>query len=215
MSKPFTRRRYIVDWKLQGSLCLHGLLHGGLVLVAIVAGIFLPLLWDLGAGQSAQFEEQAIVMLYMHERLWFLVLGCAAIVVVSAVKLSHRIAGPLVRYKRNLRLMADGKLPSPLRTRPGDYLKEEVECLNAAVAGLTARVEAIRCAQAAVRAELSAVLAAAPRALAQQLEPLAEKCRELDRRAAGITSFDTGDERDAAADAAPVLALAGTGDGDR
>ena len=109
MPRPFIRRRYIVDWKLQGSLCAHGLLYGSLVLVAICGGIFAPLMWDLGGSSQAQgLEEKAIVMLYMHERLWFLALLCAGIVVLGAIKFSHRIAGPLVRYKRNLRLLADG-----------------------------------------------------------------------------------------------------------
>lgn len=209
MGTHFSRRRYIVDWKLQGSLCMHGLVHGGLVLAAIVAGIFVPLLWDLGADVPAYETEQAIVMLYMHERLWLLALGCGVIVVLSAVKLSHRIAGPLVRYKRNLRLLADGKLPTPLRTRSGDYLKEEVACLNAAVAGIATRVEAIRQAQSVLRGEMAAVLARTSTATAGQFDGLIAASRHLEECVAAIAPFDPGDDRLPEPGAAPVVALAG------
>ena len=144
MNKRLLRRRFIVDWKLQGSLCAHGVLNGVLVLVTVSCGIFAPLLWNLRDGSELhRFEEQAIVMLYMHERFWLLAALCLCIVVLGAIRFSHRIAGPLVRYKRNLRLVAAGKLPPPLRTRRGDYLQEEVACLNDAVAGVASRLPAL------------------------------------------------------------------------
>jgi methyl-accepting chemotaxis protein len=211
MGNHFSRRRYIVDWKLQGSLCTHGLLYGGLVLAAVIGGIFAPLLWDL-TSTNTYVEEQAIVMLYMHERLWFLVLVCAVIVALSALKMSHRIAGPLVRYKRNLRLVAGGKLPTPLRTRAGDYLQEEVRCLNAAIAGIGERVDTIKNAAAAVRAGVDAIAAAGASLPDGRIDALLAASRELDRALGAITHCDPGDERAPADAAEPVIALAGAGD---
>ncbi len=205
-----SRWRLIVDWRLQGALIAHVLLHGGLVLVAIVGGIFAPLLWNLAGEQPSHFDEEAIVMLYLHERFWFLALVCAGIVVLSAMKLSHRIAGPLVRYKRNLRLLADGRLPPPLRTRDGDYLQQEVACLNAAVAGVGARVDTIRRAQRALQARLDELLAAPATPVAR--EAVADASRELDRAVAAFTAYDPGDDRPAAAAVAAAVALAGNGD---
>lgn len=216
MHTRFLRRRYIVDWKLQGSLCAHGLLYGGMVLVAVCGGIFLPLLWDLGDGVvDPHLEEQAIVMIYMHERFWVLALLCACIVMLGAIKFSHRIAGPLVRYKRNLRLMADGRLPTPLRTRKSDYLKEEVACLNAAVAGITARVEAIRKAQLAVRHEVLAVVARADQPAAGAFDALTAASSDLEHAVAAFRMHDPGDDRRLAAEPVPQLALAGAGAGGR
>jgi hypothetical protein len=209
---PFLRRRYLVDWKLQGSLCAHSLLYGGLVLVAIFGGIFTPLLWDLGgAERPTHIEEQAIVMLWLHERVWLLVLMCAVIVLLSAIKFSHRIAGPLVRYKRNLRWIADGKLPPPLRTRPGDYLKEEVACLNAAVAGIAARVETIRRAQAAVATEVATLTSRADSESRAEMAALMAATAQLATSLAAFTSIDPHDELPVAvqAPANAVLALAG------
>ncbi|MBL9076836.1 MAG: hypothetical protein JNL08_04995 [Planctomycetes bacterium] len=195
MPRRILRWRYIVDWKLQGSLCLHGLLYGLLVLVAVSVGIFLPLVWNLGSAErDAVLEEQAVVMLYMHERFWWLALSCIAIVLLGAIKFSHRIAGPMVRFKRNLRLIADGKLPTPLRTRPGDYLKEEVACLNRAVAGLAARAEGMQQAHAALERELAAALARVSRQAAFEFEAVREASRDLGRRVHSLESFDPRDD---------------------
>lgn len=214
MNRRIRRWRFIVDWRLQGSLCAHGLLYGLLVLGAVSVGIFMPLLWNLSdAGPEQALDDQAVVMLYMHERFWWLALLCLVIVVLGAVKFSHRIAGPLVRYKRNLRLIADGKLPPPLRTRPGDYLQEEVACLNQAVAGITTRVESMQKAQALLQAELEAAAGRLPRPALQELEPVLAASRQLQACLATIRRFDTGDDVQPAAVrvSRPGLALAGTG----
>jgi hypothetical protein len=156
------------------------------------------------------FEEQAIVMLYMHERFWFVALGCACLVVFGAIRFSHRIAGPLVRYKRNLRLLAEGQLPPPLRTRRGDYLQDEVACLNAAVAGVRSRLEAIRAAHAVLRRQLAVVRHEAPRQAAPALAAADAAAGELERCVHAFVECDPGDDRPRpAAD----LALAGLGTG--
>lgn len=188
-----TRRRYIVDWKLQGSLILHGLFYGGFVLLALALGIFLPLVWNIGRYGDYQQEELSIVMLYMHDRFLGIVLACAAVVVLSAVRSSHRIAGPLVRYKRNLRLMATGRLPEPLRTRRGDFLQEEVACLNDAVKGVAQRVDAIRAAHAALRESLAA--AGQGNLDAKSLAALQSADRELEHCIAAFEHYETGDAR--------------------
>jgi hypothetical protein len=160
-------------------------------------------------------EEQAVVMLYMHERFWWLASLCVVIVVLGAVKFSHRIAGPLVRFKRNLRLMADGKLPSPLRTRSGDYLQEEVACLNQAVAGLTARVESMHKAHAVLQRELETAAAQGSRQARNDLEPVLAAGRELQQCLAAIQRFDTKDDvrPQVASVGRPSLQFAGTGEG--
>ncbi|MCB9886268.1 MAG: hypothetical protein H6838_12295 [Planctomycetes bacterium] len=162
-TRPFRRTRILVDRGLQWSLCLHCIAYGGLLLVLLAAAIFGPLLWQLGdrAPNNSYDPEVAVVMLYMHSRFWLIAAAGLLLIVVGALRFSHRIAGPLVRFKRNLRLIADGQLPPPLRTRDGDFLQEEVACLNRAVIGLSERVERARVAQAALRRELGAAADAA------------------------------------------------------
>jgi len=158
----YRRRRVLVDRPFQWSLCAHGVALGLLVLVSVCCGLFAPLLWDLQAGAPNQQidADLAIVMVYMHERFWLVAGACLVLATLGAMQLSHRIAGPLVRYKRYLRLLGDGKLPPPLRTRRHDYLKEEVACLNAAVAGLRRRHAEVQAAAVALHDELAGLPAA-------------------------------------------------------
>lgn len=155
-TRPYRRHRIVVDRKLQWSLCAQGVLHGVMLLTLVAAGLFAPLLLDLGnqAPNDPLQADLAAVMLYMHHRFWWIAAAGFVLIAVGAMRFSHRIAGPMVRVKRNLRLMAEGKLPPELRTRDGDFLKEEVACLNAAARGIEARVAAMRAAHAELRREL-------------------------------------------------------------
>ncbi len=190
----FRRRRYIVDWKLQGSLIAYGLVYGALVLAAIGLGIFAPLLWGLGdPSRPGGFEERSIVMLYMHDRFWLIAAVSLVIAAVGAVRHSHRVAGPMVRFKRNLRLMADGKLPPPLRTRRSDFLKDEVGALNEAVAGISARVDEVRRAQASLARSVHEVLDTRAE-LAPELRKVDAACDQLARAVQNFEHVDTRDD---------------------
>ena len=196
--KTFTRLRrlrYVVDWKLQGSLTAHGVVYGASVLAAIGFGIFTPLLWGLAdTVAESGFEEQSIVMIYLHERFWLIALLSLIVVVIGTVRFSHRVAGPMVRYKRNLSLLADGKLPPPLKTRRTDFLKAEVEILNRAVAGVAARAAAIRRAQAEVARKADALAAVAGRG-STAVQQLQVACAELERAAQTFEHIDTRDDQ--------------------
>ena len=200
MNRTFQRRRILVDKGLQGRLCLAGLLHGGVVLAAMVLGILAPIVLELSAAQPRRYEEQAIVMLYLHERLpWVLLVG-ALVVVAASLRQSHRIAGPLVRFKRNLRLLGEGMLPPTLHTRRRDLLKEEVACLNAAVDGVADRVGAIQDAQVEVRAAVADLLDASVDPDDRRLQALLRAVRGVDARLAAFTDCDPD------AEAAPTAA---------
>lgn len=209
MKPRFQRWRYVVDWKLQGSLIIHGLTYGGMVLLAVSLGIFSPLLWDLGTvDMDAGYEEQAIVMLYLHERFWFLAAMCLVIVVFGAIRYSHRVAGPMVRYKRNLRLLADGKFPPPLRTRRADFMKEEVGCLNKAVVGVGERVDAIRRAQVDLRRKLTDYMATTGE-VPEELTAVVTACDDLETAVRTFQHVDEGTQPKPEAERVPEPALVG------
>jgi|LakMenEpi03Aug12_release.lakeMendotaPanAssembly.Ray.scaffolds.fasta_scaffold138287_2 hypothetical protein len=160
MTSQHKRRRYLVDAALQYRMLIAGLVHGGLVLLALICGVLAPVVSDLSSSPTRRFEEEALIMLYLHERLPWIVLSCVVVVSLTSIRQSHRIAGPMVRFKRHLRCLAAGELPPPLRTRRADMLKDEVACLNAAIDGIAARVDAVRNAQLAAHGALRRLEAA-------------------------------------------------------
>lgn len=153
---PFRRTQLIVDPKLQWSLCAQCLWYGLLLLLLIGAGLFGPLILGLSeqAPNASQQADLASVMLYMHGQFWWVALVGFLLVALGALRFSHRIAGPLVRVKRHLRVMSQGKLPAELRTREHDFLKEEVACLNAAAEGMAQRFVELQSLHAALHREL-------------------------------------------------------------
>ncbi len=206
-TEPFRRARIVVDRKLQWSLCLHGIVYGVLLLVVVSCGIFAPLLWQLGEqGPNAPLDpEAAVVMIYMHRSFWIVAAAGLVLTTLAALRFSHRIAGPLVRYKRNLRLVADGKLPPDLRTRRGDFLQEEVACLNAAVRGVRDRLDAIRTAQRALAHELERAHDAATAGGAADFGEVLAAERELARCVASFEALDNLDDYLVVPAARPVL----------
>jgi hypothetical protein len=195
MTGRYLRWRFVVDKRLQGHLIAHCMLYGCLALMTVCGGILAPLMWELSDATTATAKaEQALVMIYVHERLWWLVALCMSVVALAALRFSHRIAGPMVRHKRNLRLLAQGKFASPLRTRRHDYMKEEVHCLNEAIAGVAHRVDAILDAKAAILREVEAVMARTPRQSLAGLEKLREACNRLEGGLAAFERVEVNDE---------------------
>lgn len=188
-TRSFRRRRIVVDKQLQWSLCGHTIVYGVWLLVLVAVGLFSPLLLALrdGAPNEAYDSDVATVMLYMHHRFWWVAaFGCVAIA-LGALRFSHRIAGPMVRFKRNLRWLGEGQLPAPLVTRGGDFFKEEVRCLNLAVDGVQQRLATIRAAHADLRRELGAAIdAVRASGVEVDLSPLAAAEANL---AAGLAQF--------------------------
>lgn len=198
MTATHKRRRYLVDTGLQGRMLLAGLVHGGLVLVALVCGVLAPVVFDLSASPTRRFEEEALIMLYLHDRMPWIVLLCVAVVSLTSIRQSHRIAGPMVRFKRHLRSLAAGEVPPPLRTRRNDMLKEEVACLNEAVDGIAARIDGVRAAQRAVHGALDRLDGGADDAADGSRAALLAAVRQVD---AALAAF-------AQAGAAPAPSLA-------
>ena len=107
----------------------------------------------------------------------------------SSAKLGTRIAGPLVRFKRAIRCVADGEFPEPLRTRRGDYLKREVTDLNAMVQSLDTRVQAIRDAAAGIDGAIEDCRGSDGQ-LPDALTPVVQSTRELHSAVARFRNED-------------------------
>ncbi|MEO0479437.1 MAG: hypothetical protein AAF196_08155 [Planctomycetota bacterium] len=131
--KSRVRRRVLVDRQLQIGLAARASMFTFCVIALISAALFLPLIRELSDKSQGNVDvDTAVVLLYLHERFWPLAFGAVILSALLSVLTSHRIAGPLVRVKRNLWSIAQGRIPGPLVTRDRDFLKDEVRALNAA-----------------------------------------------------------------------------------
>jgi hypothetical protein len=140
------RRTFIVDRRFQYNLIARAVVFILFTILVMGVGLFLPMV--RGVQQSPQDPstdyDTVTAFLYMHEHFWPMAAVVMVVALLGVVHVSHRIAGPLVPFKRDLRAVGEGRFPRPLVTRPGDYLKEEVEIFNEMVEGLSTRFDAIK-----------------------------------------------------------------------
>lgn len=140
----FDRRRSLLVRGFQSRyvtaqvLCTIGLLT--CFALALFAPVIVALLW----GDDRQRLEAATLLLAFHVRLWPALAGLALALVCVTVTLSHRVAGPLFRFRAVFEAVARGELWSSTGIRRKDYPQEEAAALGHMVATLRDRCRALR-----------------------------------------------------------------------
>ncbi len=135
------RRRQVIVEGFQARFVVVQLLWvvgGLLVFAAVLLG---PLIYSLLTAGPAVSTAVADQFLLLHSTLWPVLLGLTAMLAAVFVRMSHRVAGPLVRFRRAFRDIGDGRLDIVVTTRPGDYLSQEQADLNAMIVALRERVQ--------------------------------------------------------------------------
>lgn len=142
--QSFRRTQYVTDFSLQFRFVL-------VTLVTLLVFFGLSLWVIYATGWSHLVERLSNVypqgrLIEILRLIYFrLVIGLLLLLPVAllvTVFLSHTIAGPLVRIKRYLRLMAKGEFElSPLLLRRYDELKEVAALINEITQGVTPRLQ--------------------------------------------------------------------------
>jgi methyl-accepting chemotaxis protein len=130
--KKYKRRQYIVDKGLQFRFVNILLLYMATFFLIVVAVIyfsgFRPLIIKL-----ANVYPQAMLVAILNSvflRLWIGFFLVAVVAVISAILVSHKIAGPLVRIKWALQQVIDGNYNFSIRLRRRDQLKDVAGQIN-------------------------------------------------------------------------------------
>ncbi|MHC5066219.1 MAG: hypothetical protein ACYTG5_19850 [Planctomycetota bacterium] len=146
LQRFFRRRRYIVDRDLQFGLIRAHLILFGTALGFLAAGIFAPLVTELNSSSRPEQEmlTAASMMLYMHERLWLLFALTAIFLMLGLLRLSHKIAGPLYRFRSVVSQAKAGVPPGDIRLRRGDFLHKEAEQLSLLIGDMTLHADLLR-----------------------------------------------------------------------
>lgn len=143
MDNPKVRRTQLVtDRSLQSKyvMTVLGFMAAVLVLAAIIIYFtaWSHLVERLANVYPQGRLQEVLKIIYLRLLLGFLLL--APLAALAALMVSHRIAGPLVRIRRYLRLMARGEFDlAPLELRPYDELKDIAHLINEIVAQVRAK----------------------------------------------------------------------------
>ena len=125
MANP-KRRAYFVH-ALQGKLALVNTIYflgGVLGTWAFVLGPLVLRMNDSGPKDATRLVE-AELLLSLHERLVLALVLMVPLIVFHSVRVSHRIGGPLFRFRKIFASIAEGNLMVNTRLRPKDLLQEE------------------------------------------------------------------------------------------
>lgn len=126
------RRRFFIDKRLQGRLLLTSFAHVGIVAAVFGCVLFLPPIVGMltHADDSDAALQAAQQLLYLHGRFWPAAVLALLLVSLDSVRVSHRIAGPVFRFRETLRRLRDGEAVGEIRLRESDLLQELADDLN-------------------------------------------------------------------------------------
>jgi nitrogen fixation/metabolism regulation signal transduction histidine kinase len=155
--KPFKRKRFIIDKQLQYRLLLYDGIYFLIITVSLVLFLFAPLAVEL-LGRDVQDMrrwEAAAQVLYLHTMLWPALFLILILLSVHAVIVSHRIAGPLFRFRISFEKIIAGNLKPPIRIRKNDFLYNQQLVIDRLIDTLRSKVSTIQTEQQAIESILN------------------------------------------------------------
>jgi len=188
------KRRHILIESYQYRLLFINLLYFCIILLIFAAALFLPLILKLRSGSASIIEQGELAgqFLALHARVWPAMLVVFVLLALHSILVSHRIAGPLYRFRKVFGAVARGDLSVRANLRKGDYLGKESESLNEMIASLRAKIESIQSHHIEMQTVLTALKQSIERGsiedMHRQLEELHMQMEEL---RASIRQFRT------------------------
>jgi len=112
----------------------------GAYLVVFLAVLFNSLFaWRLWVEGSSHPGEQAMRLLLDYMPVWICLLILVPVMAWDAVRFSHRLVGPLVRFRRTMQDVARGEPVRLIKLREGDYLTDLRDDVNEMLEALQRR----------------------------------------------------------------------------
>jgi len=140
----FKRRRLLVD-RFQYRLVAVSAGHFGLVLIVFLASMLVPLMLKLDDPSANYIEKQRVadVLLFFHEQLWLPLIAVFLLLTVHSLSVSHRIAGPLYRFRAVFKTLTEGDLAIRANIRKNDYLHADAKALNEMIGALETKIRGL------------------------------------------------------------------------
>ncbi len=157
-TRPQKRTRILID-RFQYRLLLINILYSIAILLIFAAALFLPLILQLN-NETISIIEQADAasqFLSLHARVWPAIFVVFVLLATHSIFVSHRLVGPLYRFRRIFRTVVQGDLTVRANLRKHDYLGKESDVLNEMIGNLQSRVKGMKEHYEEVRARMIAL----------------------------------------------------------
>jgi methyl-accepting chemotaxis protein len=185
---------------LQYRLLLVNLIYFFTVVLVFASAVFAPAIIGVQSADWEQRQQAANQFLFLHTSLWPAIIVVFVLLVAHSVMVSHRIAGPLYRFRKVFDALADGDLTVRAGIRRRDYLRKEVDSINQMITGLSrliGGVEEETGEVAALVGELERNLAGDSRQTRALVERLERSVSELTKRVYRIRVREAGASNEA------------------
>lgn len=145
MAMLLGRRRRILMDNLQYRLLGVNLVYFFTILMIFAATLFLPLIIQLKSDvlSVSQRHEVASQFLSLHTRVWPAILAVFVLLAIHSVFFSHRIVGPLYRFRMTLKAVTEGDLTVRAIIRTNDFLHLDADTINGMIESLNTRIKGI------------------------------------------------------------------------
>ena len=160
-AKAYKRKNYFIDKKFQTRFILKFS-----ALVALGAGITMLFLYLFSqSSTTVAFVKARVSVMTTADFLFPLLLQTVAIVTVLVgfaamgvmLFVSHKIAGPLFRFKQTFRELSLGNFSNQVKLRKDDQLAEVATDFNQMITSVRAQVHAANVALSAIKDEIEII----------------------------------------------------------
>ena len=141
----FGRRRRIIIDNFQYRLLTVNLVYFFTILLIFAAALFLPLIVQLHSEALPLIEKHEVAsqFLSLHARVWPAIFVVFVLLAIHSVLVSHRIAGPIYRFRTTLKAITQGDLTVRATLRTNDYFQREADIIYDMIASLSTRIKGI------------------------------------------------------------------------
>jgi len=143
--RAFMSRRYLLWDTVQPRFLAVNVVHQGLVFLTFAGSLFVPLMiklhnTPLSSPEAGDIGYQFTVL---HDSIWPAFPIALVLIAIHSVFFSHRIAGPLYRFRNVFKAIGQGDLTVTAKIRKRDYLQQEAGSLGEMVGELRSKLTTI------------------------------------------------------------------------
>jgi hypothetical protein len=131
MNQQHRRSIFLIDREVQGALMLRIMLYWLFCLLSIS---LMLICWSAYNGPSQRFVDLVTDLYYRYGPALSASLILLPIVMMDVLRMSNKFVGPVMRLRKGLRDVAEGRPAQPLNFRDDDFWREMAGDFNRAAA---------------------------------------------------------------------------------
>ena len=128
MNQTKRRSKLLVDRQVQGTLIRQLITHW--IIACCVTIFYLFMLQVFATGLQEPFAVQFKKMWQNYGSLVVVLITLFPVFIYDSMRVSHRFAGPMASFRRQLSSLAQGKSISQVKFRDGDFWGDLATSLN-------------------------------------------------------------------------------------